>query len=47
MKFDFLLGAVVYAALAVASLGGVWLLVDALGGAVAATLPTVATRLFC
>ncbi len=47
MRFDYLLGTAVYATLAAAAIGGAWLLVDALGGAVAATLPTAATRLFC
>jgi hypothetical protein len=47
MRFDHLLGAVAYAALAIAAFGGAWLLVDALGGAVAGTFPTAATRLFC
>ncbi|MGE5793584.1 MAG: hypothetical protein ACM36B_12900 [Bacteroidota bacterium] len=47
MRPDHLLGAVVYAALAIGAAGAAWLLVDALGGAVAATFPTAAARLFC
>ena len=47
MKFDYLLGTAAYAALAAAASEGAWLLVEALGGAVAATLPTAAARLFC
>lgn len=47
MRFDYVLGTAAYAALAAAALGGAWLIVDALGGAVAATLPTAAARLFC
>ncbi len=46
MRFDYLLGAAAYAALAVAALAGAWLLVDALGGAVPATFPLAPTRLF-
>ena len=46
MRFDYLLGAVTYAALAIAALAGAWLLVDLLGGAVAETFPTVPSRLF-
>jgi len=47
MRFDHLLGTVAYAALAIGALGAAWLLVDALGDAVAGTFPTAATRLFC
>jgi uncharacterized membrane protein YesL len=46
MRFDHLLGAVTYAALAIAALAGAWLLADLLGGGVAGTFPTVPTRLF-
>lgn len=46
MRFDYLLGTAAYAALAAAALGGAWLLVEALGGAVTATLPAAAVRLF-
>ena len=47
MRFDHLLGAVTYAVLAIAALAAAWLLVDALGGAVAGTFPTAPARLFC
>ena len=47
MRLDNLLGTVVYTALAIGAGGVVWLLVDALGSAVAATFPTAAARLFC
>jgi hypothetical protein len=46
MRFDHLLGAVTYAALAIAALAGAWLLADLLGGAVTGTFPTVPSRLF-
>lgn len=46
MRFDHLLGAVGYAALAIAALGAAWLLADALGGGVAGPFPTAPVRLF-
>jgi len=47
MRPDHLLGTVVYAALAIGAAGVAWLLVELLGGAVAATFPAAAARLFC
>jgi hypothetical protein len=47
MRPDHLLGTVVYTALAIGAAGVAWLLVEALGSAVAGTFPTAATRLFC
>jgi hypothetical protein len=46
MRPDYLIGAIAYAALAAAVFAGVWLLVDALGGAGAAAFPTAPARLF-
>jgi hypothetical protein len=46
MRFDHLLGAVTYTALAIAALGAAWLLVDVLGGAAAGMFPTAPARLF-
>ena len=46
MRFDHLLGAVGYAALAIAALGAAWLLADALGGGVGRVFPTAPARLF-
>ena len=46
MQFDHLLGAVGYAALAIAALGVAWLLADALGGGVAGAFPAAPVRLF-
>ena len=46
MRFDHLLGAVGYAALAIAALGAAWLLADALGGGVAGAFPAAPVRLF-
>ena len=46
MRFDHLLGAVGYAALAIAALGAAWLLADALGGGVGGVFPTAPARLF-
>jgi hypothetical protein len=47
MRLHHLFGTVVYTALAIGAGGVAWLLVDALGSAVAATFPTAAARLFC
>jgi len=46
MRFDHLLGAVGYAALAIAASGAAWLLADALGGGVAGAFPAAPVRLF-
>jgi hypothetical protein len=46
MRFDHLLGAVGYAALAIAALGAAWLVADALGGGVTGGFPTAPVRLF-
>ena len=46
MRFDHLLGAVGYAALAIAALGAAWLLAEALGGGMAGVFPTAPARLF-
>jgi len=46
MRFDYLLGAVTYMALAIAALGVAWLLVDVLGGATSGMFPTAPVRLF-
>jgi hypothetical protein len=46
MRFDHLLGAVAYAAVAIAAVGAAWLLAEALGGGVAGAFPTAPARLF-
>jgi hypothetical protein len=46
MRFDHLLGAVGYTALAIAALGAAWLLADVLGGGMAGVFPTAPARLF-
>ena len=46
MRSDYLLGTLLYTALAAAATGGAWLLTDLLGGAVAATLSVDLPRLF-
>jgi uncharacterized membrane protein YesL len=46
MRFDHLLGAVGYTALAIAALGAAWLLADALGGGVGGVFPAAPARLF-
>jgi len=45
-KFDHLLGAVGYAALAAATLAAAWLIADALGGGMAGAFPTAPARFF-
>jgi uncharacterized membrane protein YesL len=46
MRFDHLLGAVGYAAVAIAALGAAWLVADALGGGVTGLFPAAPARLF-
>ena len=46
MRFDHLLGAVGYTALAIAALGAAGLVADALGGGVTGVFPTAPIRLF-
>jgi hypothetical protein len=46
MRFDHLLGALGYAALAIAALAAAWLLAEALGSGVAGGFPAAPVRLF-